>query len=183
MKGIVFTELLEMVETKFGLAMVEKIISEAGLDNGGAYTAVGQYDYHEMLRLVTALSDASTMSVAELEKAFGRYLFERFSSLYGRFFVGVDSTFAFLSRVHDYVHAEVLKLYPEAELPNFTVVEQGPHRLVMMYESPRPFADLAEGLILGCIEHFKEQVDVTRQTMPAQGGSREQFTLQRLRRS
>ena len=40
MKGIVFTELIELVEKKFGLEMVDTIIGESDLPSGGVYTSV-----------------------------------------------------------------------------------------------------------------------------------------------
>ena len=51
MKGIIFTEFLELVEEKFGLGMVDKIISQSELNSGGAYTSVGTYEFSEMLQL------------------------------------------------------------------------------------------------------------------------------------
>jgi len=41
MKGIVFTEFLDLVEEKFGMEMVDKIITQSELESEGAYTAVG----------------------------------------------------------------------------------------------------------------------------------------------
>ena len=41
MKGIIFTEFLDLVEEKFGLEMVDKIIEQSNLDSGGIYTSVG----------------------------------------------------------------------------------------------------------------------------------------------
>ena len=55
MKGIVFTEFLELVEDKFGLEMVDKIISEAQLESNGTYTTIGTYSFSEMLQLLQNL--------------------------------------------------------------------------------------------------------------------------------
>ena len=53
MKGLVFTEFLEMVESKFGLEVVDNIIEHSELPSGGVYTSVGTYDFNEMLSLIT----------------------------------------------------------------------------------------------------------------------------------
>ena len=42
MKGIVFTEFLDLVEEKFGLEMVDTIIEQSNLDSGGVYTPIRQ---------------------------------------------------------------------------------------------------------------------------------------------
>ncbi len=45
MKGVVFTEFIEMVEDQFSADMVDDIIDDAQPPSGGAYTAVGTYDH------------------------------------------------------------------------------------------------------------------------------------------
>jgi len=56
MKGIVFTEFLEMVEETFGLETVDYIIYKSELKSEGIYTSVGTYDFFEMLILISNLS-------------------------------------------------------------------------------------------------------------------------------
>ena len=56
MKGMVFTEFLEMVEEKFSPEMAERIIESSELKSSGVYTTVGTYDHHEMITLVISLS-------------------------------------------------------------------------------------------------------------------------------
>ena len=43
MKGIVFTEFLDLVEEKFGLEMVDAIISQSKLESKGVYTSIGVF--------------------------------------------------------------------------------------------------------------------------------------------
>ncbi len=162
MKGMVFTEFMEMVEESFSPEIADRMIVDANVPSGGAYTSVGLYDYKEILSLVTALSKLTETSVSELVRAFGRYLLGRFVEGHGHFFANMDSTFDFLESVNDTVHTEVLKLYPDAQLPHFNTERQG-STLVMVYRSKRPFADLAEGLILSSFDHFNEKVTLQRE--------------------
>src|SRR6185436_15130450 len=99
MKGVIFTEFLEMVEVRFGLPVVDDIIATADVADGGAYTAVGTYDHAELVRLVQALSQTTGRSTAELTRLFGQYLFERFRSAYPIMFVGVKTAFEFLGNI------------------------------------------------------------------------------------
>jgi hypothetical protein len=57
MKGIVFTEFLDLVEAKFGLETVDEIIEKSDLKSKGVYTSIGTYDFSEMLSLITNLSE------------------------------------------------------------------------------------------------------------------------------
>ena len=162
MKGIVFSEFNDMVEQRFSLETLDHIISQADLPSGGAYTSVGTYDHREILLLVECLSRETGISPDELIKAFGQHLASRFSVLYPSFFDRVDDVFGFLASIENHVHVEVRKLYPDAELPSFRTEPIGDHAMRMIYESRHPFADLAEGLIIGCSMHFGESISIER---------------------
>ncbi len=179
MKGIVFTEFLEMVEQTFGADMVDDIIEGASLPSGGAYTAVGTYDFREILALVTTLSAKTGIPVPQLVHAYGKYLFGRFVVGFPQFFRGVPDALSFLSSIEKYIHVEVRKLYPEAELPSFDADRRAPDTLLLTYRSTRPFADLAAGLIEGCLEHYRTPATVTREALPNEGGlTPVRFTIQ-----
>lgn len=164
MKGIVFVQFLEMVDEKFSMEVSERLIENSDLPSKGIYTTVGTYDVAEMVSLVTNLSKITAIPVPELLREFGRYMFGGFVKHFPAFFEGVNSTFEFLPRVDSYVHLEVRKLYSDAELPEFTCDFPDPDTFHMTYRSSRHLQDLAEGLILGCIEHFGEHLAVSRKT-------------------
>jgi hypothetical protein len=176
MKGIVFTEFLDMVETTISADAVDDVIEAARIPSGGAYTAVGTYDHKEMVSLVGALSEYSGQPMPDLLHQFGRHLFGRFFVLYPVFFEGVEDALEFLARVEGVIHEEVLKLYPDAELPRFEARWTGPGILSLVYRSPRHMGDLAHGLIEGCVAHFGDPVSIHRVTLP---DGAEEFTLAR----
>jgi len=178
MKGMVFTEFMDLVENKWSLDMVDTVIAKSGVASGGAYTAVGTYPHEEIVALVVALSQETGIPVPALVKAFGQHMFARFAQLYPRFFVGIDNSFKFLSGIEEVIHAEVRKLYPDAELPTFETVLT-PNRLEMTYISNHPFADLAHGLIEGCIAHFGEDIEVQRENVTGVPGVQARFILTR----
>ncbi len=165
MKGMVFTEFLDMVEEKFSPAMADQIICAAPGRTGGAYTAVGKYDHTELVNLVLALSHATQVAVPELIRTFGHHMAGRFATSFARFFTAHDNVFDFLASVDSVIHVEVLKLYPDAELPSFKVVQRGPAHLALVYTSSRHLHDMALGLIEGAAAHFEEPVTVTQQAL------------------
>lgn len=154
MKGIVFTEFMDMVEDVFSADILEDIIEKSELPNDGAYTAVGTYDHEEIVRMTVNLSQAVDIPVATLLEVFGKHLFGRFSQLYPVFFENISEPFEFLKNIDDYIHVEVRKLYPNAELPRFYYEQQSANELTMYYLSSRHFEDLAVGLITGCLAFF-----------------------------
>ncbi|TGE79982.1 hypothetical protein C7Y70_14915 [Pseudoalteromonas sp. KS88] len=175
MKGIVFTEFLEMVENEFSYEVADKIIEENSLSSDGAYTSVGNYDNKELIMLVTSLSNHINTPVDELVHAYGKYLLNRFFILFPHFFDSVTNTFDFLDTIDRHVHIEVKKLYNDTELPNFETIRISPSKMQMIYRSGNPFACLAEGLIEGACEHFKEDIAIQSDIKP--GYQTATFTL------
>lgn len=161
MKGIVFTEFLDHVGALHGADMVDDIIDDCDLPNGGAYTSVGTYDFAEMHALVVALSRRAATDPPELLVGFGRVLCRRFVEIFPGFFSAKPSLFPFLDSVDGQIHVEVRKLYPDAELPSFRTNALDTHAMELDYRSKRPLESLAEGLILGAAEYYRETVVVT----------------------
>lgn len=179
MKGMVFTEFIEFTEEHYGLAAADDMIDGSDLPSGGAYIAVGTYDHRELLQMVQRLSEVSGTPIPELLRSFGKHLLDRFVCGFPVFFQQ-PSVFEFLMQVDDTIHVEVRKLYPDAELPVFVCEQPTPQQLVMVYQSHRGLADLAEGLIEGAIAHFGERVEVERADLVASGPQQTRFTLTRL---
>ncbi|MGI9490559.1 MAG: heme NO-binding domain-containing protein [Geminicoccaceae bacterium] len=179
MKGIVFTEFLEMVEDRFSPETADQIIEQANLPSGGVYTAVGTYDHAEIVALVQQLSKETGASLSVLLHAFGKHLFTRFVAGFPHFFEGEENAFDFLAQVEDYIHVEVKKLYPDAELPSVLAAKDGPGRMTIVYRSDRGMADLAHGLIEGCIEHFGESIDIGVTDLAGEAGRHVRFDLAR----
>lgn len=165
MKGMIFTEFLEMVESKMSSDMVDDIIDDSNLSHGGAYTTVGNYDHAELVAMLDALSKRTGIEVSTLVQEFGLHLFRRFSVLHPKFFQGVDTSLDFLEGIENVIHSEVRKLYPNAELPEF-ICTRSADGLEMVYISSRHFGDLAEGLIKAAINYFGDSLVLMRKNMP-----------------
>lgn len=166
MKGVVFTSFLEMVEEAHGIDMVDTLIDQSDLPSGGSYTAVGTYDHTEIVNLVVTLSKETKTEVPDLLKAFGKYLFGILIRSYPQFGEGISSSLDLLESIEEYIHVEVRKLYPDAELPRFECSRPKDGQLRMLYESSRHFEDLCEGLIQGAIDHYNETATIEREALP-----------------
>jgi hypothetical protein len=171
MKGIVFTEFLDFVAAQFSEDLVDDIIADCSLQSGGAYTSVGTYDHREMQALVAALAQHTQHSAPQLLSAFGRHLCGQFSKSHPDFFARTAGLFDFLESVQQHIHVEVRKLYPDAELPSFETHARAQELLELNYRSCRPLAALAEGLILGASDHYREPVTVAQKSQTDAAGS------------
>lgn len=163
MKGIILDKLVCFFEERHGLAFREALLSEPGLESGGAYTAVGTYGTDELETLVDRYCRQTSTDRAAALKLFGEWLFPQLASRFHA--VGGDpgGTFELLSVLHNVIHVEVRKLYDDAELPSFEVLERGADRMRVRYESSRRLQDFAEGLILGAVGYYGERIDVGRE--------------------
>lgn len=179
MKGVVFTEFIDMVEEKFGYETVDVLLRQEGLSSNGAYTAVGTYPHSELVKLVMALHEKTGIPVPALLKAFGNYLFQTFRKGYGAFFENANNAFNFLESIENYIHVEVLKLYPDAELPRFESKRIEGNTLQLDYFSDRRMADFAEGLIESTFEHFEEKVHIQKSNQDERG-AHVRFLLKKL---
>ena len=161
MKGIVFTGFLELVENEFGLEVVQQIIDECELDTEGIYTSVGTYSHKDMFKMVGKLSEIKGIPVPALLTVFGEYFFTTLKTKYP-VFMEKSNLFSFLNSIDQYIHPEVLKLYPDAELPRFEAEIKSDNEMTLDYMSSRKMSDLAIGLIKGAAKHFKEDVDIVK---------------------
>ncbi len=63
MKGIVFTEFIDLVEEKFGCEIVDNIINNSNLSTNGDYTAIWTYNFSEMLSLHRNLNKETGIAI------------------------------------------------------------------------------------------------------------------------
>ena len=169
MKGIVFTEFLELVENKFGLKVVDQIIEGCDLESKGVYTSVGTYSHKDMFKMVGKLSEMKNIPVSDLLKMYGEYFFDVLSKGYPQF-MNQPNAFVFLESIDNYIHPEVLKLYPDAELPSFSSEMKGDNEMSLLYTSSRKMSDFAIGLIKGATKYFGEEVEIEKMKEDNGGG-------------
>ena len=177
MKGVIFTEFLDLIDRDFGEVIVDQIVDASDLPSHCSYTAVGTYDYTELDYLLSSLAKISGRSRAELLMRYGEHLFSRFTHLYPAFLSDASDAFTFLERVETQIHVEVLKLYPDAELPKFESTRVNPRCFRMKYRSQRPLQDLCEGLIRGAMRHFGQDFTISRQDQSSGHETQFVFTI------
>jgi hypothetical protein len=176
MKGIVFTEFLEMVESKFGLEIVDKIIENSNLEYDGIYTSIGTYNFSEMTSLITNLSMETDINVSTLLHVYGLYFFDTLVGGHPDIFKYYKTAFDLLSGIEKHIHVHVRKIYPGAELPYFNVLVESSDKLVLEYQSERAMYQFALGLMERTLEHYNETANIDKQLLN-EDGTKVLFTL------
>ena len=176
MKGVVFTELVNMIEDQFGLEVLDEVIENANLESGGAYTAVGDYPDSEIYSILAELGKITGLNTKQMLAAYSGCFFSMLNLTYTNFFKKHDCALKFLASLDDYIHPEALKLYPGAKVPGFKPNWINDNELELVYTSERKMGDLARGLIDQTISHYKEEV-VVSETYLEKDGSKIKYTL------
>ena len=162
MKGIVFVEFLEMTEKEFGLNTVQSMIDGCDLDSKGIYTSVGTYSHKEFFEIVDKISELKGIEKDKILIRFGEYFLNVASKNYPDFFK-TNNVFKFLEYIDNYIHPNVLKLYPEAQLPRFEHVNISSSQMKLRYFSSRKMSKFAEGLIVGAGKFFNQKLNVVEE--------------------
>ncbi|MBC3845384.1 heme NO-binding domain-containing protein [Winogradskyella echinorum] len=169
MKGIVFTEFLELVEDKFGLEMVDKIISSSELESEGVYTSVGTYSFSEMLQLLQHLSENTGISIDNLLLVYAEHFFGVIEKSYPGLLATYKDPIEMISSIENHIHVEVRKIYPDAELPTFEVIEKTDKYLIMDYTSSRAMHHFGLGLMNKTFEHFNSTATIELEKIKEDG--------------
>lgn len=169
MKGIVFTEFLELVEEKFGLEMVDKIIEQSQLESNGVYTSVGTYEFSEMLSLLKNLSTNTNVPIDNLLLVYAEHFFGVLKRSYPGFFTQYNNSIEMLASIENHIHVEVRKIYPDAELPTFEIIEKKENLLIMVYKSSRAMHHFGLGLMNKTFEHFNESATIELERIKEDG--------------
>lgn len=169
MKGIVFTEFLDMVEERFGLEVVDHILTVSQLESQGIYTSVGTYSFAEMQELLMQLKHVSGIPVPDLIYEFGNYFFDSLTQYHPDILSSYDGPIPLLASIESHIHREVKKIYPNAELPTFEVVTYAEDYLEMIYTSDRGMYMFALALMQKTFEHFKGHAQIDHEKLKKDG--------------
>jgi hypothetical protein len=175
-KGIIFNLLETVVTEEHGDDAWDDLLDAAGVE--GSYAALGNYPDAELLRLLALMPEAFGGDRDEQLRWFGRGAMPILAERYAVFFEQPADTRSFLLTLNNIIHAEVRKLYPDADVPTFDFdpiagVEPPPgDSLVMGYQSTRRLCALAEGFILGAADHYGEAVAIEQPRCMNRGDER-----------
>lgn len=169
MKGIVFTEFLDLVEDKFGLEVLDKIITQSNLESGGVYTSVGTYSFSEMLQLLQHLSAHTNISIDDLLLVYAEHFFGVIEESYPGLLATYKDPIEMLSSIENHIHVEVRKIYPDAELPTFEVLDKTENSLTMIYKSSRAMHHFGLGLMNKTFEHFNSTASIVLEKLNDDG--------------
>jgi hypothetical protein len=159
-KGVIYNLLESCVSSEYGEDTWDDVLEATGLD--GAYTSLGSYPDQDFTVLVAAAAERLGMPANTTIRWFGRNAMPLLAEQYPEFFVRHASTRGFLLELNRIHHAEVRKLYTDADLPMFSYDGTTDEMLVLSYRSTRKLCAFGEGLLEGAATHFGEQIAIAQ---------------------
>lgn len=174
MKGIIFSEFLELVEETFGLEVCQDMLDEN--EDEGLYTSAGTYDHKALVNLIISLSKLTNISIEDLQMVYGKWVFSSLLKSMPGLELKSTTTFEFINQVEHYIHIEVKKLYEDAKPPQFIFISESESEMVLDYISARCFSHVCFGLIEGCADYYNETIKIDMQPI-TDDGSQVRFTL------
>ncbi|MBX2867597.1 MAG: heme NO-binding domain-containing protein [Acidiferrobacterales bacterium] len=178
MKGIIFSSFLDFVELQLGEDFLDEMIDASNLETNGAYTNVGTYPVEELVAMLQYILGKHDLDKNQLLKDFGGHTFSHLTKNYKHLVVDFVDAFDCIYNVDQTIHQNVLKLYPDAELPNMnaTFLDEG-KKLHLVYESSRPFMYVAYGLLDGCVKYYNDNVAIEMRDLSNGAGTHAEFYL------
>jgi hypothetical protein len=166
-KGIIFNLAEAVVGQVYGEDTWDAILDRAGLD--GAWTSLGSYPDEELMRVVGAAAELRKADPNDVVRSIAQGAIPLLAERYPHFFTPHGDARSFVLTLNDIIHPEVRKLYPGADVPNFTHELVGDTGLRMGYQSTRKLCTLAEGFVLGAAVHYGQSAMIEQSACMLRG--------------
>jgi hypothetical protein len=179
MKGIIFTEFLDLVEERFGLEMVDKIICQSRLESNGVYTSIGTYSFYEFLQLLHNLSKNNSISIINLLRVYAAQIFSAMDTIHPGMLTSYNSPIEMIAAMNQHIEkifttkespsVEILKATSFSALPQFIVKEKTKNSLIINYISQRGMQHFWLGLMHEMFHHFNETATIVLEKVKKDG--------------
>ncbi len=160
MKGVVFTEFLEMVEKTYGLETLDFVLEKSELKSEGIYTAIGDYEIDEFFTLLDNLVLKTKESKNEILYEYGGYICNYLEKNYSDLFKIFNEPLAMLAKLDEYFISQLRKHYPNEDIPSYDVVDRTKDSLTIIYSSQRWLYKFAVAFIERAFKYFKLEANI-----------------------
>ena len=161
MKGIIFNVFEDFLDEKYGENTFDNIIEAMVPDVKEPFIAPGTYPDELLFSIIHKTMEEKNLELNPTLLEFGEFLFLQLAKKYPVFVKSHNNAKDFIKTIHDIIHVEVRKLFPEAVTPDFSYSNEKENEITITYTSKRSLFILAEGLINRCAKYYKEEIKLT----------------------
>jgi len=171
MKGSIFRSFLHSVEEQHGSAFLDRLLTEAEPASGGAYTAVGDYPFDELLVLAQRYGEMTGEGIAAVVKLIGKLAFEDLAPAA----TGDQDLLGQLLSLDRTMTDRVRRLHPDSDIPRIMAKDGRQGRLRLDVHGLRRQADFMEGLLQRFIDSHASGARLVRHDLGARDGRDARF--------
>jgi hypothetical protein len=162
MKGIVFNILEDFIDENFGDNTFDTLVELVLPELDEPFVGPGTYSDEQLMAIVGKAIEVKKLELDPTLRAFGAFMFTKLASKYPGFVDPHDNPKDFIKTIHDIIHVEVRKLFPEAITPVFIYSNETENSLTLKYVSKRNLFALAEGLMDGSGAYYNKPFKIKR---------------------
>lgn len=162
MVGFIFTELIEMVEERYGYEVIDRVILSLDLDSNGVYTSVKSYPDCEYFQLIDQLANEVGVDDESLQLDFGKFLFKSSLRRFAPILMDVDDSIGFFKTMHHHLNTNFSKIYPNDD---FGLIKIKPEKeyLSIYYRNDNKMSFMIEGVIKGACTHYHRDIEILKE--------------------
>lgn len=159
MHGIIFTELKQFTDQRFGKDAWDRVLKSAGL-GGHTFFSINDYADADMLSLFSALAKEAAIPVAEVVEDFGVFIAPDLLRLYSVLIKPEWRTLEVIENTEAVIHTVVRANIRGAKPPELKCWRIDADKLELEYDSPRKLCSLAKGIMRGIAAAFDERIEI-----------------------
>ncbi len=177
MKGIVFNLLEDFITELVGEDRLDDIQHACRFRTQEPFVGPKTYPDEDFMEMVVKTCEQLHIPMQVAQQKFGEYCFPKLVGAHPVFATQGMKAKDFILSIDQVIHVEVKKLYPGALTPKFVYRNDAPGLLTVDYISPRALCHFMEGLLVGCANHFKENLAFHQSACTHQGARHCTFEL------
>ena len=179
MYGIINKSLREMVIDHHSVAMWQQIMALSGVPDD-SFLSLKSYDDEVTYALASTTADVLGIDLAAALHAFGHHWIKSFvRNEYGVLMKSTgENLIEFLNNLN-MMHDRISSTFLDYRPPEFRIIEQSAHGLVVDYLSFRlGLSPFVEGLLEALAEHFAQPMEMTSvEAMPVASGTHMRYSI------
>ena len=160
MHGIIFSEIKNYAESKFGGPAWGKLLVAAGMP-GKIFLPTETYPDKEIVAIVAAVSKIAGKDVPAILEGFGEYIVPTLLRVYKSFINTRWKALDLLEKTEEAIHKVVRIKNRGATPPRLTCARLSPDEVAITYSSQRKMCGLAKGIIRGIARHYGEKLKIS----------------------
>lgn len=136
------------------MSRAQEVLESAALPSRGVYAATGDYSHEELFQLAARYMEKAKLGEDDVMYGLAQGVIAYFHEKHPHIFTGYADFSTFLRAINSFIHPEVYRIHPGAELPVFNTLHEASGRSILLYQSPRRMPGFAKAMIMASAREY-----------------------------